>query len=262
MPKIIWLSDLHFSAKVPVQGYDSGARVDAAVTFILDHHADAAACVITGDMVDHGTSADYQALQTRLADLPMPLYPMVGNHDDRPALRAVFPLPRSAMNGFVQYRVSLDATDLLCLDTQKAGADGGAFCADRSAWLQDALAATRGKILVFIHHPPMALGLPMQDLDCMAGGDAFLEMLRPYCDRLYLCAGHVHRPVSGTYQGIAFTTVRSITYQAPNPQPPWDWSSFQPAAEAPTLGVIEVSRDGVIIQQQQFCDATLGMISA
>ncbi|MEO0370299.1 MAG: metallophosphoesterase [Pseudomonadota bacterium] len=258
MPKIIWMSDLHFSAKRPVQGYDTHARVRAAVRFILDHHPDAAACVITGDMADRGTGVDYRALQTLLSDLTMPVHPMVGNHDDRVALRAVFPLPQDAMDSFVQYRVDLKGTVLLCLDTQKAGSDAGAFCEARMAWLKAQLAEADGSILVFVHHPPMALGLPTQDLDCMQNGEAFLESLRPYRGRMHLCAGHVHRPVTGTYRGIAFTTARSITYQAPNPQPAWDWSSFHPAPEAPSLSVIESNLDGVIIQHQQFCDAALG----
>ncbi|MEL7254253.1 MAG: phosphodiesterase [Pseudomonadota bacterium] len=259
MSKIIWLSDLHFSAKGRVQGYDTGARVDAAVQFLQDHHADAVACVITGDMVDRGTAADYAALRTHLEPLPMPVYPMAGNHDARADLRDTFPLPPSAMTDFVQYRVDLDGAVLLCLDTQKTGADAGEFCAARMAWLRTTLAATDGPVLIFVHHPPMALGLPMQDLDRMEGGAAFLQVLRDHRDRIHLCAGHVHRPVSGTKDGVAFTTARSVTYQAPNPQPAWDWSDFRPAHEAPSLNVISVTQSGIIIQQQQFCDASLGL---
>ena len=259
MTKVIWLSDLHFSAQGRIQGYDTAVRLRAAVDFINEHHGDAACCVISGDLVDRGTSDDYAALARQLSAIQLPVYPLAGNHDTRAFLRQSVELPKTAMPDFVQYSVDLGSTLVLCLDSQKEGSDAGYFCEARSQWLTKALkAAGARQVLVFVHHPPLVLGLPMQDQDRMKGGDAFLDLLAASGASVHLCIGHVHRPISGHCKGVPFTTMRSVLYQAPPPQPAWDWSTFAPAQEAPDLGVISVSKDAVAIQYQSFCDAALG----
>ncbi len=48
------------------------------------------AVVVTGDLVDAGDLLEYEVLAKLLAPLAMPDYLLVGNHDDRTALRQVF----------------------------------------------------------------------------------------------------------------------------------------------------------------------------
>ena len=159
--KVIWLSDLHFVADGLVQGHDPRVRLAKAVEFINAHHADAAYCVISGDLVDRATSTDYVALKVILKDLNVPLLPMVGNHDDRAMLKDVLPLPATAMLDFVQYTVKDGAALIVCLDTLVPGSDHGTLCETRLSWLARVLSDTRDRpALVFMHHPPMALGLP------------------------------------------------------------------------------------------------------
>jgi len=44
----------------------------------------------TGDLVDAGTDEEYRRLRGLLAPLPMPVYLIPGNHDNRDALATVF----------------------------------------------------------------------------------------------------------------------------------------------------------------------------
>lgn len=261
--KLIWMSDLHFEAEGLVLGHDPRTRLRAAAAHIAEHHAEAAACLITGDLVETGTLLNYKVLQGILNDLPMPVLPMAGNHDDRDALRAVLPLPDGALPGFVQYRVEAGGLSLLCLDTLIPGEAGGFLCAERMGWLQAELEALNGRpAIVAMHHPPLKLGLPMLDPDNLRNGEVLLELLSGYPNVLHLLAGHVHRPCSGTAKGIPFTTARSVLYQAPPPRPAWDWSSFQPAAEAPALTVLEFANGCLTLQHCQFCDYALGVAAA
>ncbi len=257
------MSDLHFEAEGLVLGHDPRLRLQAAVDFIAEHHSDAAACLITGDLVETGTVRNYQALKGFLDGLPMPVLPMTGNHDDRAALRAVLPLPAAAMPEFIQYRCDFGGLAVLCLDTLIPGAAAGVLCAERMGWLKAELDALNGRpVIVAMHHPPMTLGLPMQDPDNLRNGDALLTLLAEHPNVLHLLAGHVHRPCSGTARGIPFTTAKSVLYQAPGPRPEWAWSSFLPAAEAPALTVLDYSAGGLTLQQCQFCDHGLGAPAA
>ncbi len=259
MTKIIWISDLHFVAKGLVQGHAPRARLQAAIAFINTHHTDATACVVSGDMVDLATPEDYQALGKELSALNIPLLPMVGNHDDRALLQGTFPLPDNHMPGFVQHGCAVDGAILLCLDTLMPGSDAGEFCEARLNWLEAQLAQSPDTPhLLFLHHPPMPLGLPMLDPDRMRDGERFLDLITGHANVAYLLMGHVHRPLAGHIRGIPFCTIRSALYQAPPPEPAWDWDSFEPAKEAPELGVLTIGRQGVTLHMQQFCSYEIG----
>ncbi len=252
--KVVWLSDPHFTAEGDVFGCDPRARLNAAIDHICAQHSDADACVISGDMVNRETQEDYSVLAESLARLPVPVYPMMGNHDDRALLRRHLPLPENSMPDFVQYAVTSPSAKLLCLDTHKIGSGAGEFCEKRTAWLRKELnAAGDTPVYLFLHHPPLPLGLPMQDNIQMEGGADFLSLIASFDCVNYMFMGHVHRPITGAINGIPYATMRSLTYQAPAPRPEWDWDSFTPSREAPNLGVITLAADGaVILHYEQF----------
>jgi len=257
--KLIWMSDLHFQHSGEILGHDPQLRLDAAIAYINQHHSDASYCVISGDMAETATARNYADLADRLDQLAIPCLPMVGNHDDRDLLRAQFQVPDSCMDGFLQYSVDTPAGLILCLDTLKPGASEGEFCAERARWLTNTLDAAQDRaVLLFLHHPPMPLGLPMQDSARLEHGARFLEIIEGRANVRHLCVGHVHRSVTGTIRGVPFTALRSVLYQAPPPQPEWDWNSFTPSAEAPELAVVSFEQDSVTIQPLQFCPYDVG----
>lgn len=158
--KFIWLSDLHYVAEGLVQGHDPQLRLKLAVDFIVQQHSDAVACVITGDLVDLANLKNYQSLHSHLQQLPMPVLPMTGNHDDRTLLRTVLPLPDQAMADFVQYGYDFGPVRLLCLDTLIPGEDAGFLCADRLQWVEQELENAGDRpVILAMHHPPFDLGL-------------------------------------------------------------------------------------------------------
>ena len=166
------------------------------------------------------------------------------------------------MEEFVQYTAPTNAGNFICLDTLKAGSDAGEFCSERTDWLRGTLEASgETPAYLFMHHPPMPLGLPMQDTDRMEEGEKFLELIAAHGNVRHLFIGHVHRPITGSANGIPFATMRSILYQAPAPVPEWDWDSFKPGEEAPAYGVLTLSEHGVNLQYTQFCNYEDGVVS-
>jgi len=260
MPSLIWMSDPHFTKSGLVSGHDPRVRLSAALDFANLHYGDAQVCVISGDMVNHGTAQDYEALQTHLEHSDIAILPMVGNHDDRAAFKSTLSVPDTCMDDFVQYSVEIDGGLIVCLDTQKTGSDCGVLCAQRLAWLKQTLEGANDlPVYIFMHHPPMQLGLPMQDTDSLENPQDFWDVVTGFDCVKYLFIGHVHRPISGVVNAIPFSTMRSILYQAPAPRPDWTWDTFAPANEAPNFGVIEVSDGAVMLQYVQFCDFETGV---
>lgn len=251
--KFVWFSDLHFSNEGPVLGFDSANHARAVARHVSTHHTDAAFCLISGDLVDQGKESEYRALQRILGETGLPILPLTGNHDRRAALRQVFALPDSAMHDFVQYEHRLGNWTLLCLDTLVEGEGWGHLCAKRMNWLESRLEDTRDRpVILVMHHPPLALGLPVLDADNLRNGGDLLQLLSGYPNVRQILCGHVHRLVQGVVEGIPFATMRSVLFQAPPPHPAWDWGSFAPSSDALGLGIVHLSERSFVLQHEEF----------
>ncbi len=257
MTKIIWMTDPHFQNEGLIGDLNPRTRLKAAIDHMNTHHADADFMVLTGDLVGDDIAGDYAMLATCLVQSTIPVYPLVGNNDDRAGFRAHLTLPGGVMNGFVQYAIDLPDARVLCLDTHMVGSHAGQFCAARQAWLHDHL--TDKPTYIFMHHPPMDLHLPKQDEIKLQEGDMFLDLIRDRVQHLFI--GHVHRPTCGTIRGIPFATLGALSFQAPAPNPAWDWDSFVPAQEAPHYGVLYIENGDVTLQHTQFCAYDVGIES-
>ena len=259
MLKVIWASDLHFTSEGNVLGYDPRVRLGAMVEHINAYHSDADFCIVSGDMVNRGSRQDYDGLASYLGQLSIKILPMMGNHDHRGQMRETFSVPQSCMPDFIQYSVSTPEGLIACLDTQKTGSDAGEFCDMRRDWLMDTLQKAKSQhVYLFMHHPPHCLDLPMQDQDRMENGDAFLDLVSSFDCVKYLFMGHVHRPISGLVGGLPFSTMRSVLYQAPAPRPEWDWETFKPATESPSIGVISIKAGSINLHYEEICDHGTG----
>ncbi|PSL20685.1 phosphodiesterase [Shimia abyssi] len=260
MTKLIWMTDPHFQTEGTIRGLNPRTRLEAAIEHANTHHADAALIVLSGDLVGDDIERDYQSLAIHLNASAIPFYPMMGNHDDRPALRRNLTLPETTTSEFVQFVVELPDCTILCLDTHKPGSDAGTYCATRLAWLDDVLTHSADKpAYIFMHHPPLALHLPKQDEIMLEEADSLLGLLARHNHVKHLFAGHVHRPTAGTVRGIPFATLGALSIQAPPPRPEWDWNSFEPAQEPPHYGVLHIEDDSVVLQYTQFCKYDVGV---
>ncbi|MEL6682373.1 MAG: metallophosphoesterase [Pseudomonadota bacterium] len=255
MTKIIWMTDPHFQNAGLVGNLNPRTRLQSAIDHMNAHHADADFMVLTGDLVGDDIEGDYTQLATYLAQSKIPVYPLVGNNDDRAGFRAHLSLPNNVMHDYIQYGIDADDARILCLDTHMVGSHAGQFCPARRAWLQENLSDK--PTYIFMHHPPMDLHLPPQDTIKLEDGDAFLDLIRDWVQHLFI--GHVHRPTCGTIQGIPFATLGALSFQAPAPKPAWDWDSFVPSSEAPHYGVLYIENGNVTLQHTQFCAYEVGI---
>ncbi len=243
-------------------GHDPVARVEAAIDYVNGYYPGADLCVISGDLVETASDASYTSVIKRLNRLAMPWVGVPGNHDRRALFLKHVPQSGTAMPDFAQWAIDLPGLRVIGLDTLVEDKDHGWLCEARLDWLRAQLqAGDDTPTILFQHHPPVDLGLPMLDPDRLHNGDALLSLLAECPAVKQLCFGHVHRPVSGVAGGLAYTGLRAALYQAPPPVPAWDWSTFKPVLEAPELGVVTCRADHIGIQTLPFCDAALGVAS-
>lgn len=212
--KFLQITDLHMNAGGTLYGLDPAERLAACIADIRQNHADATCAVITGDLAHTGDPEAYRRLTGMLEGLEMPLHLLIGNHDSRSEFRKAFPGRPVDGDGNVQYGVDTAIGRFLCLDTNVPGAHHGEMDAARLRWLGDELDRSADvPVWLFMHHPPFNVGIRRMDLISLRDQDAFAEMVSGRHNIRHLFFGHLHRPISGIWNGVPFANLPGINHQ-------------------------------------------------
>ena len=206
---IAQISDLHIKRR----GALAYGRVDTAAALVrcidqlnrLSPRPDLV--VISGDLVDTPTAAEYAHLTTLLAPLQIPFAAIPGNHDDRALMRAALPEQQTASPGGALNLVrAIGPLDIVLLDSSVPGHAHGELAADTLAWLDTGLAAAPARpALLFLHHPPFVTGIAHMDVQNLRNADALAAVLQRHDRVRLIAAGHVHRATLSLFAGIAAT---------------------------------------------------------
>ena len=255
--KLIHITDTHLVAPgMQLYGLDPRARLDAAIADINRHHADAELAVVTGDLTHWGEVEAYLNFRECMQALRVPYVALVGNHDRRAAcLDVLAAAPRA--NGFVQGWRDVSGGRLLFLDTLDEASHAGQLCERRLAWCARALAGTPSDrpVYLFMHHPPFEVGVHEMDCIALAERAAFADIVKAHTARIrHLFFGHVHRPISGNWMGIPFSTLRGTNHQV--------WFDLAPEAphlashEPPAYAVVLIGEQSVVVHTHDYLDTS------
>jgi 3',5'-cyclic AMP phosphodiesterase CpdA len=173
------------------------------------------AVIVTGDLVDHGTVREYETLRELLAPLTMPVYLMLGNHDNRGAFREVFRSSQYA-GDYVQYSFDVGALRVIALDSHDPGNPGGTLCSERRAWLERELIAAGGRqVVIALHHPPFTTGIASMDACGLDRDDtaALAAIVARYPNIERVLCGHLHRAITTRFAGTLASTAPSCAHQ-------------------------------------------------
>ncbi|KVU29770.1 phosphodiesterase [Burkholderia ubonensis] len=252
------ISDLHIKrpGQLAYQRVDTAAALARCIARLNALEPRPDAVLVTGDLVDFGRDDEYRHLRDLLAPLEIPYYLMVGNHDDRAALRRAFADRPEWQDGeFVQYAFDVGAVRVLALDSQVPGASAGDLCDARLAWLAAQLDASRDRpVIVALHHPPFASGIGHMDaLRLAPAAAAKLDaLLRGYPNVERVLCGHVHRTMFARFGGTIASAV-----PAPAHQVAFDLRDNAPSAfrlEPPAFAVHRHTPDAGVITHHVYVD--------
>jgi 3',5'-cyclic AMP phosphodiesterase CpdA len=211
------ISDLHVkpAGKRAYRIVDTAAHLKRAVARLTELDPRPDLVIASGDLADEGLPEEYARLRALLEPLPIPYYLLMGNHDERSALRAAFPDHRylGTGDGPVQYVID-GPLRIVVADTTAPGIHSGVLDRQRLAWIDATLgSATDRPAMLVLHHPPFATGISALDAQPYPGAAELGAIVRRHTHVERVACGHLHRPILTRWHGTIAMTVPSTAHQ-------------------------------------------------
>ncbi|BBC32073.1 3',5'-cyclic adenosine monophosphate phosphodiesterase CpdA [Streptomyces graminofaciens] len=204
------------------------------------------ALLVTGDIADHGTEAEYEEaarlLGLRGAGAPFPVLTCPGNHDSRgPYRKALLGVP--AAEGPVNSAQVFDDAAVLMCDSSVPGRDEGELDAGTYAWIEETLDELGGElpVLLAFHHPPVALHHPLPDAYRLGRPAALAALLERRPEIAGLITGHAHTPAATTFAGRPLAVGPGVTWTL---RLPWEGEQVADREAPPGLAFHVLDDEG------------------
>ncbi|MFI9819382.1 metallophosphoesterase [Streptomyces sp. NPDC052013] len=175
------------------------------------------ALLVTGDIADHGTEAEYEEaaelLGLRDGDAPFPVLTCPGNHDSRaPYRKSLLGVP-PADGPVDSVHVTAGGAVLMC-DSSIPGRDDGRLDDETCAWIESTLDELGGElpVLLAFHHPPVSLHHPLPDSFPLRDPDRLAALLARRSEIAGLITGHAHTPAATTFAGRPLVVGPGVTW--------------------------------------------------
>lgn len=213
---------------------DPAARLARAVEYINQHHHDAEAVILAGDLVDRTAPDAYPLFFSLISDLIPRVLVTLGNHDDRGRLSQYLPGP--------YYHCEIKPQGAVIVLDSSAGSIG----CEQIKWLKDQLGLTSGQpLLVVLHHNITPLSQQGKG-DSLRDAHALCAVLKTYSAPLHLVTGHAHITASGVFAGVPFITVSGANYSV----------GVECWRDGPAqLARVEMSNHSIIVEVENFVDS-------
>jgi 3',5'-cyclic-AMP phosphodiesterase len=231
-------------------GVDLRARLAAALAAgrALDPPPDL--WVLGGDMMDDGPEPDYRSLGDLCAGLGAPVHLCLGNHDSLDAY-ARAPLPAAPPRSPGYYSLDIPGFHVVILFTAAERRGAGSLDAAQLEWLREDLASSApARVLIFMHHPPVEVGVQWLDAIMLKEAGRFWRAADGFRQRI--CAvlfAHVHFAVSLSRQGVLLASPPAVGWQfRADPGS----AKAETAVELPGFNVLDAGESGLTVRTVRF----------
>ncbi|WP_053680340.1 metallophosphoesterase [Streptomyces sp. WM4235] len=197
MKVIAHLSDVHFDGDTR-----AADRTRAVMRYLEELPYDLDAVLVSGDIADHGSPAEYAEARKELVSRH-PLVVCPGNHDERVAFRRDL-LGEAEPTAAPVDQVLRGAGFVLAVCDSSVPGEHQGFLEDSTvAWLDGVLDGTPREVpvLVAFHHPPVPLHIPYVDGIRQFGEERLADLAERHPHLTAFLCGHAHTGAATTFAG-------------------------------------------------------------
>lgn len=170
----------------------------------------------TGDVAYDPDPHVYDAVLDVMSPIDVPVYYLVGNHDDGQALqRSLMQRSENDLQEYLHYEFEAKGVQFVCLDSNgphDPTQPSGSVTSEQLDWL-DAICNSDDErpLVVAIHHNVIPMYVPwMDDWMRLENGEAVHEILRQARDRLCgVFYGHCHQNLQTLRDGVLYLSAGS-----------------------------------------------------
>ena len=213
------ISDLHL---------DGSERATRRADRVMDHlralPRPVDALLVTGDIADHGTEAEYEEA-VRILTAPFPVLTCPGNHDVRPAYRKAL-LAEAPDDGPINRIHHVNGVAVLMCDSTIPGRDEGRLDARTLDWIDTQLTGLPRDTpaLIAFHQPPVELHHPLPDAGMLQQPGQLAALLDAHPQVVAVLTGHAHTAAASTFAGRPLIVGPAVTWTLRMP-----WEGDRPA---------------------------------
>jgi len=204
------LSDLHIGQNRD----DGGERALRRARQVVDHLNAMPGAVdgvlVTGDLADHGTAAEYGVVKDLLSELSFPVLTCPGNHDSRVPYQTELVAESDSAGDPVNKVHRLAGFTIAMCDSSIPGRDDGYLDDSTLTWLDKVLADTDDPALVCFHHPPVKLHIPFVDDIRQFGAERLADLLARHDNVAAVLCGHAHTGTASTFAGLPLVVAPGV----------------------------------------------------
>ena len=189
-------------------------RLEKTIKYLNELEPKPDVVLVSGDLTDEGAPLAYVHLRELMNELKIPFFVIPGNHDRREGIRATFAdhdyIPKK---GYIQYVIDDYPIRFIGLDTLVEGESYGCLCEESISWLKETLESNQEKpTLIFMHHPPVKIGMKLFDRMHCKAPDSFEQLIKETKNVIGVFAGHYHHLCVTSFGG-------KLCYLAPSIAP-------------------------------------------
>ena len=209
---ILQITDLHILASqdATLLGLNTAYYFDAVLALAFAGHRSFDLILLTGDLAQDPVIESYQYILDKLTALDIPCLCLPGNHDDDALMQQVF------NTRLINCRKHLVLNDwqIIVLNSQIPGADGGRLAAAELAYLEDCLQANPDKYaLIAVHHHCLKTDSIWMDTMMIENSGEFLAVIGKYPRAKLIVNGHIHQEMDKTTGAVRVLGTPSTCFQ-------------------------------------------------
>ncbi len=231
--RIIHLTDLHLLAAADgmVRGIDSYLHLTKVIAFLNTNIPLFDAMIITGDLAQDEKAETYLRLRELLTPWIGKYYLIPGNHDNRPALRQIYPeQPYDSSHPFCSFSINLSGWRIIGLDSHVPGQDHGKLGRQQLGWLRSKLERYGSQpTLIFMHHFPLMIDCPWFDCIGLLDTGEFANIISEHRQIKSIFTGHIHHELDRHLDDIPVHSTPATSFQFDITAPEPTCSGYIPA---------------------------------